>query len=60
MTCARSARGVVALLVALTWLGAATAQSATQSANVRVLSSNGVRAVLDELVPQCERSQGVR
>jgi molybdate transport system substrate-binding protein len=58
MTCARSVRGGAALLVALAWLGAAAAQSAAQSADVRVLSSNGVRAVLDELVPQCEHSLG--
>lgn len=59
MTCARSVRGVAALLMALAWLGSAPAQSAAQSANLRVLSSNGVRAVLDELVPQCERSLSV-
>lgn len=58
MTCARSGRGVAALLGALAWLGTTAAQSAPQSANLRVLSSNGVRAVLDELVPQCERTIG--
>jgi molybdate transport system substrate-binding protein len=58
MTCAQSVRGVAALLAALAWLGTAPAQSAAQGANVRVLSSNGVRAVLDELVPQCERTIG--
>ena len=58
MTGAQSARGVATLLVALAWLGTAPAQSAAQGANVRVLSSNGVRAVLDELVPQCERTIG--
>jgi molybdate transport system substrate-binding protein len=59
MSRARSARAVAALLAALAWLGAAAAQSGAQSAKVRVLSSNGVRAVLDELVPQCERSLAV-
>jgi len=58
MTRARSVRGVAALLGALAWLGTTAAQSAAQSANLRVLSSNGVRAVLDELVPQCERTIG--
>jgi molybdate transport system substrate-binding protein len=60
MTCARSVRGVAALFVVLAWLGAARAQSGAEGANVRVLSSNGVRAVLDELLPPCERSLGVR
>ncbi|HJR71470.1 MAG TPA: substrate-binding domain-containing protein [Gammaproteobacteria bacterium] len=56
MTCGQSVRGVAALLVALAWLGTAPAQSAAQGANLRVLSSNGVHAVLDEIVPQCERA----
>jgi molybdate transport system substrate-binding protein len=60
MTCAQSLRGGAALVAAFAWLGTPSAQSAAQSANVRVLSSNGVRAVLDELVPQCERSLGRR
>ena len=58
MTGARSVRGAAALLAALAWLGAASAQSAAQSAPLRALSSNGVRAALDELVPQCERTVG--
>jgi molybdate transport system substrate-binding protein len=58
VTCAQGVRGVAVLLVALAWVGTAPAQSAAQSANVRVLSSNGVRAVLDELVPPCERTLG--
>lgn len=45
--------GATALLAALTWLDAASAQSA-----LRALSSNGVRAALEVLVPQCERSVG--
>ncbi len=47
---------LAAALVALA--GASTSQAAAQSADVRVLSSNGVRAALDELVPQCERTLG--
>ena len=58
MTCARRARGAAVLLAALAWLGLASAQSAAQSAPLRALSSNGVRAALDELVPQCERTVG--
>jgi molybdate transport system substrate-binding protein len=60
MIWARSARGVGALFAALAWLGTAAPQSVTHTAHVRVLSSNGVRAVLDELVPQCERALEVR
>jgi molybdate transport system substrate-binding protein len=58
MTRAHGVRVVATLLAGLAWLGTAAAQSAAQSAPVRALSSNGVRAALDELVPQCERSVG--
>jgi len=58
MTCADCVRVVATLLAAVAWLGTASAQSAAQRAPVRALSSNGVRAALDELVPQCERSVG--
>lgn len=44
----------VALLAAVAWLGAAGAQSAP----LRALSSNGVRAGLEAVLPQCERSVG--
>ena len=58
MTRARSGRGAAALVAALTWLGVASAQSAAQSVPVRALSSNGVRAALEQLAPQCERTVG--
>jgi molybdate transport system substrate-binding protein len=51
-------RGAAALIAAFAWLGTASAQTAAPSAPVRALSSNGVRAALDELVPQCERTVG--
>jgi molybdate transport system substrate-binding protein len=52
-------RAGATLLVALAWLGTGAAQTAAaQHAAVRALSSNGVRAALDELVPQCERTVG--
>jgi ABC-type molybdate transport system substrate-binding protein len=54
VTRARSARGVAALIAAVAWLGSASAQSAP----IRALSSNGVRAALEVLAPQCERSVG--
>ena len=54
---ARAVRGA-ASSPPLAWLGASSAQSGAQSAPLRALSSNGVRAALEELVPQCERSAG--
>ncbi|HXS78740.1 MAG TPA: substrate-binding domain-containing protein [Gammaproteobacteria bacterium] len=48
-------RYAAALGAALVWLGAAAAQGA---APLRALSSNGVRAALELLVPQCERNVG--
>jgi len=48
-------RYAAALGAALVWLGAAAAQGA---APLRALSSNGVRAALEVLVPQCERNVG--
>ena len=48
----------VALLAAVAWLGAAAAQSGASGAPLRALSSNGVRAGLDAVLPQCERSLG--
>jgi len=56
MTRARSVRGAAALIAALAWLGTVAAQSA--GAPIRALSSNGVRAALEELAPQCERTVG--
>jgi molybdate transport system substrate-binding protein len=47
-----------ALVAALAWLGASAAQSAAPGAPLRALSSNGVRAGLDTVIPQCERSVG--
>ena len=51
-------RRVAVLVAALAWVGASSAQSGAQSAPLRALSSNGVRAGLDAVVPQCERSVG--
>jgi molybdate transport system substrate-binding protein len=51
-------RRVAVLVAALAWVGASTAQSGAQSAPLRALSSNGVRAGLEAVVPQCERSAG--
>jgi molybdate transport system substrate-binding protein len=51
-------RCAAALAVAFAWLGAAAAQPAAQGAPLRVLSSNGVRAALEQLAPQCERMVG--
>jgi molybdate transport system substrate-binding protein len=47
-------RDLAALLATLAWLGAVSAQGAP----LRALSSNGVRAALEVLAPQCERSVG--
>jgi molybdate transport system substrate-binding protein len=47
-----------ALLAAASWLGAAAAQSAAPGSTLRALSSNGVRAGLDAVLPQCERTVG--
>ena len=58
MSRAQCVRVVATLLAAVAWLGTVSAQSAAQRAPVRALSSNGVRAALEELVPQCERSVG--
>jgi molybdate transport system substrate-binding protein len=52
----RAAVRAAALAAAFAWLGATAAQSASQRAPLTALSSNGVRAALDVLVPQCERS----
>ena len=54
MICGPRVRCAATLVVALAWLGAASAQSA----QLRALSSNGVRAALEVLAPQCERSVG--
>jgi molybdate transport system substrate-binding protein len=58
MTCAQRVRVAATLLAALACLGTASAQPAAQTAPLRSLSSNGVRAALEELVPQCERTIG--
>jgi molybdate transport system substrate-binding protein len=50
-----SARRFAALAVAFAWLGAAQGQT---SSPLRALSSNGVRAAVQVVVPQCERSVG--
>ncbi|HUQ52770.1 MAG TPA: substrate-binding domain-containing protein [Gammaproteobacteria bacterium] len=55
---ARSLRAAAALLVALASIGLGSAQPSGQSAPVRALSSNGVRAALEQVVPQCERTVG--
>jgi molybdate transport system substrate-binding protein len=47
-----------ALAVSLVLLGAASFAAGAQSVPVRALSSNGVRAALEVLVPQCERRIG--
>ena len=54
MTHAASAALVAAAWLVVAWLPQAAAQNTT----LRALSSNGVRAALDELVPQCERAAG--
>jgi molybdate transport system substrate-binding protein len=53
MTLAAAVRYAAALAAAIAWLGAAAGQGA---APLRALSSNGVRAALEVLVPQCERT----
>lgn len=58
MTREAAARCAVAIVAGLVWLGGAGAQSSPESAPLRALSSNGVRAALEVLVPQCERSIG--
>ena len=57
MTSGAAARCAAVLAAALAWLGAAAAQSGAE-VPVVALSSNGVRAVLEVLAPQCERSIG--
>jgi molybdate transport system substrate-binding protein len=52
-------RRAAALVAALGWLGASAAQS-TPQAPLRALSSNGVHAALEVVVPQCERTVGRR
>jgi len=54
----RAARCTAAVAAAVAWLGAAAAQSAAQGAPLVALSSNGVRAALEVLLPQCGRSLG--
>ena len=56
MTRSATVRHAGVLAAALAWLGAAAAQGS--QAPVVALSSNGVRAALEVLVPQCERSIG--
>ena len=48
-------RGVAVLAAALVWLAAAPTLAAQ---SLRALSSNGVRAALEAVVPQCERASG--
>jgi len=57
MTSSGALRYAAALAAAFACLGEAAAQSGTQ-APVVALSSNGVRAALEVLVPRCERSTG--
>jgi molybdate transport system substrate-binding protein len=57
MTHGAAARHAAVLAAALAWLGAAAAQSGAQ-APVVALSSNGVRAALEVLMPACERDTG--
>jgi molybdate transport system substrate-binding protein len=59
MTRRDAARHAAVLAAALAWLGAAAAQPGAQ-ASVVALSSNGVRAALEVLAPQCERNIGRR
>lgn len=58
MSLVAGASRAAALLAAAAWLGAASAQSAAASASLRALSSNGVRAGLEAVLPQCERAAG--
>ena len=60
MIAARVARAALQPLLARRLRGSArqSAQSGAQNAPLRALSSNGVRAALEAVVPQCERSVG--
>jgi molybdate transport system substrate-binding protein len=53
---AAAARHAAMLAAALAWLSTAPAQPGAQSAPLVALSSNGVRAALEAVLPQCERS----
>ena len=55
MRFAVAVRFAAALGAVLAWVGAAAGQGA---GSLRALSSNGVRAALEVLVPQCERTVG--
>ena len=52
------ARSAAAVAAAFAWVGTCAAQSGAQNAPLHALSSNGVRAAVEVLVPQCERSVG--
>ncbi len=49
-------RRSAALIAALAWLDSAGGQSGSQSPPLVALSSNGVRAALEVVAPECERS----
>jgi molybdate transport system substrate-binding protein len=57
MTYRASVRGAAALAAAA-WLGICSAQPGTQGAPLAALSSNGVRAPVEELMAQCTRAAG--
>lgn len=58
MSTAPARLGAAALAAALAWLGGTSVATAAEGVPVRALSSNGVRAALEVLVPQCERRVG--
>jgi molybdate transport system substrate-binding protein len=58
MTCGSRVRRALTIVVTVASLGVSTEQAAAQKAPLRALSSNGVRAGLEVLAPQCERSTG--
>jgi molybdate transport system substrate-binding protein len=58
MSRARNVRGAAALLAALAGFGMAAGMAAAQGAPLRVLSSNGVRAALEQIEPTCKRTAG--
>jgi molybdate transport system substrate-binding protein len=55
MTRGAGVRCAAVFIAALAWLGATAAQSGSQSAPLIALSSNGVRAALAVVAPECER-----
>jgi molybdate transport system substrate-binding protein len=53
-------RQFIAAIVAAFGFAALPGETAAQSAELRVLASNGVKSAMEELLPQCERATGRR